>query len=141
MKTRLLFFIFFGTFTSVSSQLSNELIRASGTFYPKTIKGINPSKDGNFYTSIEQDKFLRPKYYYDYKSNKKVSTLFSNISFNNFEFSDYKLSNDQNWLLLFNSKEAIYRRSSKSFYYLYDIKNNILKPLADSSSFGKTAFS
>ena len=47
MKTRLLFFIFFGTFITISSQLSNELIWASGTFYPKTIKGINPSKDGN----------------------------------------------------------------------------------------------
>ena len=70
---------------------------------------------------------------YDYKSNKKIATLFSNLSFNSFEFSDYKLSNDQNWLLLFNSKESIYRRSSKSFYYLYDIKNNILKPLADST--------
>ena len=33
-----------------------ELIWASSTFYPKTIKGINPSKDGNYYTSIEQDK-------------------------------------------------------------------------------------
>ena len=57
MKTRLLFFIFFGTFFNATSQLSNELIWASGTFYPKTIKGINPSKDGNYYTSIEQDEY------------------------------------------------------------------------------------
>ena len=82
MKTRLLFFIFFGTFISVSSQLSNELIWASGTFYPKTIKGINPSKDGNYYTSIEQDESKTEIVKYDYKSNKKVATLFSNISFN-----------------------------------------------------------
>lgn len=133
MKTRLLFFIFFGTFISVSSQLSNELIWASGTFYPQTIKGINPSKDGNYYTSIEQDESKTEIVKYDYKSNKKVATLFSNISFNKFEFSDYKLSHDQNWLLLFNSKESIYRRSSKSYYYLYDIEKNILKPLADST--------
>ena len=58
MKTRLLFFIFFGSFICVSSQLSNELIWASGTFYPKIIKGINPSKDGNYYTSIEQDESM-----------------------------------------------------------------------------------
>ena len=132
MKTKLLFFIFLGTL-NVSSQLSNELIWASGTFYPKTIKGINPCKDGKYYTSIEQNKSKIEIVKYDYKSNKKVATLFSNISFNKFEFSDYKLSNDQNWLLLFNSKESIYRRSSKSFYYLYDIKNDILRPIADSS--------
>ena len=133
MKIRILFFIFFGAFISVSSQLSNELIWASGTFYPKTIKGINPSEDGKYYTSIERDKSKIEIVKYDYSSNKKVATLFSNVSFNKFEFSDYKLSNDQNWLLLFNSKESIYRRSSKSFYYIYDIQNNLLKPLADSS--------
>ena len=129
----ILFFIFFGAFISASSQLSNELIWASGTFYPKTIKGINPSEDGKYYTSIERDKSKIEIVKYDYSSNKKVATLFSNVSFNKFEFSDYKLSNDQNWLLLFNSKESIYRRSSKSFYYIYDIQNNLLKPLADSS--------
>tara|TARA_B110000027_G_scaffold21640_1_gene23079 strand:+ start:1202 stop:3388 length:2187 start_codon:yes stop_codon:yes gene_type:complete len=133
MKIRILFFIFFGAFISASSQLSNELIWASGTFYPKTIKGINPSEDGKYYTSIERDKSKIEIVKYDYSSNKKVTTLFSNVSFNKFEFSDYKLSNDQNWLLLFNSKESIYRRSSKSFYYIYDIQNNLLKPLADSS--------
>ena len=133
MKIRILFFIFFGAFISASSQLSNELIWASGTFYPKTIKGINPSEDGKYYTSIERDKSKIEIVKYDYSSNKKVATLFSNVSFNKFEFSDYKLSNDQNWLLLFNSKESIYRRSSKSFYYIYDIQNNLLKPLADSS--------
>ena len=133
MKIRILFFIFFGAFISASSQLSNELIWASGTFYPKTIKGINPSEDGKYYTSIERDKSKIEIVKYDYSSNKKVATLFSNVLFNKFEFSDYKLSNDQNWLLLFNSKESIYRRSSKSFYYIYDIQNNLLKPLADSS--------
>ena len=133
MKIRILFFIFFGGFISASSQLSNELIWASGTFYPKTIKGINPSEDGKYYTSIERDKSKIEIVKYDYSSNNKVATLFSNISFNKFEFSDYKLSNDQNWLLLFNSKESIYRRSSKSFYYIYDIQNNLLQPLADSS--------
>ena len=91
MKTRLLFFIFFGSFISVSSQLSNKLIWASGTFYPKTIKGINPSKVGNFYTSIEQDKSKTEIVKYDYKTNKKVATLFSNISFKKFEFSDSAL--------------------------------------------------
>ena len=56
---------------TICSQLSNELIWASGTFYPKTIKGINPSKDGNYYTSIEQDELKTEIIKYDYKSNKR----------------------------------------------------------------------
>ena len=133
MKTKITTLILCVCTLTICSQLSNELIWSTGTFYPKTIKGITLSKDGNYYTSIEQDKSKTEIVKYNYKSNKKVATLFSNISFNKFEFSDYKLSNDQNWLLLFNSKESIYRRSSKSFYYLYNIKKNILKPLADST--------
>ena len=80
-----------------------------GTFYPKTIKGINPSKDGNFYTSIEQDKSKTEIVKYDYKTNKKVATLFSNISFNNFEFSDYK------WIRFCTNhcwKQKVHRRKS-----------------------------
>ena len=113
MKTKITTLILCVCTLTICSQLSNELIWSTGTFYPKTIKGINPSKDGNYYTSIEQDKSKTEIVKYNYKSNKKVATLFSNISFNKFEFSDYKLSNDQNWLLLFNSKESIYRKSSK----------------------------
>ena len=30
-------------------QLNNELIWSTGTFYPKTINGINPTNDGEYY--------------------------------------------------------------------------------------------
>ena len=105
----------------------------SGTFYPKTINGINPTNDGEYYTSIEENGKKIEIIKYSYKNNQKVATIFSNSSFSNFEFSDYKISNDQNWLLLFNSKESIYRRSSKSFYFLYNVKEKSLLSLADST--------
>ena len=125
--------IFCSFFSTVSSQLSNELIWSTGTFYPKNINGINPSNDGDFYTSIERNNGQTEIVKYSYKKNKKIATLFSNLSFENFSFSDYDVSKDGNWLLLFNSKESIYRRSSKSYYYLYNLKEKTLKSLADTS--------
>ena len=131
MKLKSFSVIYFISIIPISGQLSNELIWSSRTFYPKNINGINPSSDGDFYTSIERKNVKTEIVKYSYKKNKKIATLFSNFSFENFNFSDYDVSNDGNWLLLFNSKESIYRRSSKSYYYLYNIKEKSLKPLAD----------
>ncbi|PDH47562.1 MAG: S9 family peptidase [Bacteroidetes bacterium MED-G20] len=133
MKIKILMLIFCSFFSTVSSQLSNELIWSTGTFYPKNINGINPYNDGDFYTSIERNNGQTEIVKYSYKKNKKIATLFSNLSFENFSFSDYDVSKDGNWLLLFNSKESIYRRSSKSYYYLYNLKEKTLKSLADTS--------
>ena len=131
MKLKSFSIIYFIYIIAISGQLSNELIWSSRTFYPKNINGINPSSDGDFYTSIERKNGQTKIVKYSYKKNKKIATLFSNFSFENFNFSDYDVSNDGNLLLLFNSKESIYRRSSKSYYYLYNLKEKSLKPLPD----------
>jgi dipeptidyl-peptidase 4 len=133
MKIRILFLIIFGYILSINCQLNNELIWTTRTFSPKNINGINPSSDGDYYTSIERNNGQTEIIKYSYKKNKKIGTLFSNSSFDNFSFSDYDISDDGNWLLLFNSKESIYRRSSKSYYYLYNLKNKTLQSLADTS--------
>ncbi|MBL6871395.1 MAG: S9 family peptidase [Flavobacteriales bacterium] len=133
MKSKNLLLVSILLAINIIGQLNNELIWSTGTFYPKTINGINPTNDGEYYTSIEKNGKKIEIIKYSYKNNQKVATIFSNSSFSNFEFSDYKISNDQNWLLLFNSKESIYRRSSKSFYFLYNVKEKSLVSLADSS--------
>jgi dipeptidyl-peptidase-4 len=133
MKSKNLLLVSLLLTINIIGQLNNELIWSTGTFYPETINGINPTNDGEYYTSIEKNKNKIEIIKYSYNNNQKIATIFSNSSFSNFEFTDYKISNDQNWLLLFNSKESIYRRSSKSFYFLYNVKEKSLVPLADSS--------
>ena len=115
------------------SQLSNELIWSTGTFYPNSIQGINSTIDGDFYTSIESQDGNQEIIKYKYKNNKKVGVLFSNKNFNEISFSDYKISNDQKWILISTKKESIYRHSSKSFYYVYNTSDKSLKPLSEKS--------
>ena len=59
--------------------------------------------------------------------------MFSSSVKDNFNFDDYQLSSDENWILLASEKESIYRRSSKSFYYVYNLKTKELKSLSDTS--------
>ena len=88
MKLKSFSVIYFISIFAISGQLSNELIWSSRTFYPKNINGINPSSDGDFYTSIERKNGQTEIVKYSYKKNKKIATLFSNFSFENFNFSD-----------------------------------------------------
>jgi dipeptidyl-peptidase-4 len=133
MKINIITIVLLSLFTSVNAQLSNELIWSTGTFYPKNINGVNPISSGDYYTSLEKNNGNIEIVKYSYQKNKKIATLFSNTNFDNFKFSEYQISNDENWLLLSNSKESIYRRSSKSFYYLYNINKKTLQSLSDTS--------
>ena len=133
MKINIITIVLLSLFTSLNAQLSNELIWSTGTFYPKNINGVNPISSGDYYTSLEKNDGNIEIVKYSYQKNKKIATLFSNTNFDNFKFSDYQISNDENWLLLSNSKESIYRRSSKSFYYLYNINKKTLQSLSDTS--------
>ena len=127
--------IILGTFLSMSlsAQLNNKLIWASGTFYPKMIRGINSTNDGLHYTSIKKVKGSQNIVKYTYASNKEVATLFNSSIKKGFRFDDYQISSDEKWILLAHKKESIYRRSSKSFYYVYNTDTKELKSLSDTT--------
>ena len=97
------------------------------------IKLIELTLDGLHYTSQKKVDGTKEIIKYTYTSNKKVATLFSSSAKDNFNFDDYQLSSDENWILLASEKESIYRRSSKSFYYVYNLKTKELKSLSDTS--------
>ncbi len=116
---------------NILSQLTNEIIWNTGTFYPETVRGINPLADGEHYTSFKNRNGYQEVVKYSYKDNKEIAILFSNKEFNKITFSDYKISNDQNWILIATKKEPIYRHSSQSFFYVYNVKDKTLKSLSD----------
>ena len=82
------------------SQLTNELIWTTGTFYPKSIDGVMSTSDGDYYTSIVYRNGNKEIVKYRYSNNEEVKTLFSNKSFDDFKFSKYQISDNQKWILL-----------------------------------------
>lgn len=105
----------------------------SGQFYARGAGyGIRSTRDGAHYTQIapQGDALLR----YSFATGKLVDTLFStsnarNCSFTS--FSDYDISSDGNHILLYTETEPIYRRSSKSKVYHYDVRRRYVEPLSE----------
>jgi len=69
------------------------------------------------------------------QTGEVVSTIFDGSKFKDqsIDVTDYQFSADESKLLLASETEGIYRHSSRSNYYVYDIANNTLEPLTDFS--------
>ncbi|OJJ21448.1 S9 family peptidase [marine bacterium AO1-C] len=93
-------------------------------FYARGVRGVNWMKDGRYYTTSRNNQIKK----YDIKTRKAVATLFDGSSI---RFNSYALSSKEDKLLLATKTESIYRRSSKSFYYVYDIKTKSLNKLSN----------
>ncbi len=117
-------------------QLTLEEIWASGAFYGEGVYGINSMEDGVHYTSLEADAGGSINKY-SYKTGKKVATLLSadNLKHNgkSIAFSAYDFNKGETSVLLATESEAIYRRSSKANFFVYNLKTQKLQPIADFS--------
>ncbi|MBU1370420.1 MAG: S9 family peptidase [Bacteroidetes bacterium] len=107
-------------------------IWSSGIFYPKMVRGLNPLKDGQTYAVIE-DSLLNV---YRYNSGEKVKSLLNSKTLipqgddKPIRLSSYVLSSDETKVLIPTQTESIYRHSSRSNYYVYDLKTNRLSALS-----------
>lgn len=135
MKYSFLFLLIFSTYSLFSQSQLNDItledIWAKYTFYPKTIKGLNSMNDGENYTVLELGKNIVK---YNYKSGKKVETIFDFDVIKNKDFKgiiDYEFSSDESKILLTTDMENIYRHSFKADYFIYDTKSKTIKKLSD----------
>lgn len=137
----LLFLLVDGAFTQVEKKsiTFDDLFSYPGMMYPEMVYGMNPMADGNTYAVID-DTLINV---YSYKTGKLVKTLLNLKKLRPegqdkpIRVSSYTLSDDETKMLVPTKTEPIYRRSSKSDYYVYDFKNFELRPL---SSNGKQQF-
>lgn len=142
-KTSLLLFIFLMHSPFIFSQPTKRAVTVEDVweryaFYANSVSGINWTKDGNFYTYMEDAQIKR----YDIKNGKALETLYGNFLGNNFRpFDDYQLSPQEDQLLLATETDPIYRRSSESIYYIYHLKDKKLTQLSDGAKQSYATFS
>lgn len=127
-------------------KLTLDEIFKKGTFNPKTIRGINWMNDGQFYSSLNSTKDADFILKYDIKNGAVTDTILNGLSLpkfnsNTLRIDDYAFSADENKLLLATEKESIYRRSSKAFYFIYDLNTRSLKKLAEGDKQSYATFS
>jgi dipeptidyl-peptidase-4 len=104
-------------------------------FAPKRTSGINSMNDGIHYTTYSRGKEGPAIEKYSYETGELVSTILTSKTIldntgKKIRFDAYEFSPDESKVLLATETESIYRHSSRSRYYVYDLKNNTLDSLA-----------
>jgi len=105
------------------------------TFSPKSINGLRSMNDGLFYTATEKGELGNQivKRSYAKRGRGEVIVAEADLIFNdkNIKISNYEFSSDESKLLISTETDPIYRHSSKSNYFVYDIKTKSINKLAD----------
>ena len=95
--------------------------------------------DGQYYTSQVSNPQNSADFVlkYDIQTGEAVDTLVNGSRLvaegekAPLRFDEYEISADESKVLLATALESIYRRSSKAYYYIYDLEKNTLVKLAE----------
>lgn len=107
-----------------------EDIWARYTFFGDGVSGFNFLKDGRSFTRLENNAVVQ----YDLKTGNRTRTLVSGADLPQEEGFDgningYSFSADETQLLLSSQTEQLFRRSSQSFFFVYNLKDQRLTPV------------
>ena len=134
MKKILLICLAFLVINPVFSQKKNitlDDLWKNYSFFPKNYNSLNSMNNGEHYVSLENSELGQELNIYKYKDGEKVRTLFKSEEFDLKRITNYTFSNDEKKLLLETQTEKIYRYSSKSIYYVYNIFTDKLKKISN----------
>jgi len=130
--------------TSVNAQkeITHEDIWKLGTFQTKSIPGFNFMKDGSNYSRQERTKISE----YDITTGSKVRDIFDANTYKGQkgfpgQFDGYSFDHSETKILLESDSEAIYRRSSKAVFHIFDLTKNTMVVLAKGEKISNPSFS
>jgi len=143
----------FSIFLFIFSELSNaqsqtkeitlDDIYASGKLYQKRVYGMRSMANGSYYSVLENDSIN----VYKYKNGNYVKTIVTASELipegkkENIKLGNYTFSKDENKILFPTKTEYIYRHSSKSEFYIWNIKNKTLQQLSENGKQRLASFS
>lgn len=134
MRKLLFAFLLLGhSFTySQQKQITLEDLYQKHTFSSENVAGFNSMKDGQYYTTIENDDLVKKSF----ATGATVAILARGADLKTSEGAaialyGYELSADEKKLLLYTQVTPIYRRSSKAIPYVYDLQTKQLTKVSD----------
>ena len=111
-------------------EVTLENIWKTYDFYPKSVSGFNSMQDGNYYSKLDKKGDHSQINKYSFRSGQKVKTIVDSKNLD-IEINNYTFSSDEKKILFATDTESIYRYSSKSIYYTYDLRTKKLEKLSD----------
>jgi dipeptidyl-peptidase-4 len=110
-------------------EITLEDIWTKGTFSARGVAGFNSLIDGRYYCNLdEKQNLLR----FEFATGKLVDTLVSNKEIKQanggeaIDMYNYSWSDDESRLLIATQTEAIFRHSSQSLFYVYELASKKL---------------
>ena len=103
----------------------------SGEFSASYVTGINPIEGTDLYANISSDG--KQIVSFSFKTGKQVAVLFdvAAVKAPFEEIDGYVISPDGKKMLVMTKRQAVYRRSFKAEYFVYDIAKKTLKKLSE----------
>lgn len=130
----LILLVGFGYASTAQKQISLEDVVQNGTFRQQAIGELYSTKDGLFYTVLEDgNKIVK----YNYRNGEKAAVVFDLSTVKKAaiqSFSTYEFSDDETKILLTTDSEQLYRHSFIASYYVW---NSTTQELTELSAKGK----
>lgn len=114
-----------------SKSFTLEDLLKKRVFSSASVDGLKSMNDGIHYTTLSDDNRKIEKF--SYKTGKSVATILNLDDFPDSKIKmifDYEFSSGENRLLIQSNYEALYRRSFKADYYIFDISARTFSPLS-----------
>lgn len=126
-------------YTQAQEEVTTADIWQTYRFITKSVNGVNWTKDGQYYTS-QNDRYIIK---YNISTGNPVDTLYGKEGApeDYVQFDGYSFSPQENKIMLSSGSEAIYRRSSKAFFYIYDITKKEITRLIEGEKQSYATFS
>jgi dipeptidyl-peptidase-4 len=122
-------------FTSLSAVAQQKITLEEiwgGAFRTKGMTELAALKNTNQYTVLNYGKTSSTIDLYDFATLNKVATLIDTKDFSELQGIDsYTFSNDEKKILIANNSDQIFRHSSVSHFYIYDIASKSVTKISD----------
>ena len=123
-------FLFVASSTYAQKEITLEDLWQNYTFYAKSVPGFTFQNDGKHYTRLE-DNIIKK---YDLTTGNFVENILDGKEANadiTGGINNYTFNGDESKIIIEFGREAIYRRSSKAFFYIYDRASKKMTPVYD----------
>jgi dipeptidyl-peptidase-4 len=143
---RLIFLVFIAIISCAAQaqetkKITLEDILVKGTFEAQTVDGLRPMKDGEHYTTLENNTQIVK---YSCKTGKEIAVIFDITKIEDApisSFSDYEFSSDETKILLTTDVKPIYRHSFTATYYVWNQVTEEFNPLSEKGAQQVATFS
>lgn len=117
----LLIFFIIGLAPKMNAQITLDKIWGSYQYLPESVPGFNFMNDGVHYSRLENNQINK----YDLTTGEKIELILdgqklAETGLFDGKISSYNFSGDEKYIIIENSKEKIYRRSSKAYFFIYN---------------------